>query len=454
MKVPQRVVWTEGMFMSPQHMQQLDRYHEGFVAARLSAMSLHDWGVVSLELDERALLGGQVKVTRFEGVLPDGQPVAFDGGHPEAPAARPVEGHFPAAQRVLEVFVGMPAEREGGASVAHSTTATTGLRYFSVARSVVDAAGGAADVPVSFAMRNVVVLFGDEPRQDLDAIKVAEIVRDAAGALAIRPEYVPPCRRIGASPWLVSALRQLLALSVAKQRSLAEARRQRDAATVEFSAGDVTRFLLLNAVNTHIPIVNHLIERPEISPEDAYLHLCQYAGALMAFAVDSDPATLPKFTYGDLGGTFGALLAKITELLQKTIKEQHITIPLEVRPDGLRLGRLDDERLARGATFVLTVRSNQPEAAAADQIPRLSKIASWGDIPGMLQSAVPGVPLQVTYRPPSEIATRAGLIYFVLSQASPWWRNVATERTIAIYLPPPYDPASTTLELLAVPQPR
>lgn len=439
--------------MSPQHMQQLDRYHEGFVAARVSALAPNDWGVLSVEVDERALLGGQVRVTGFEGVLPDGQPVAFDAAHAEAPAARPVEGHFPAAQRVLEVFVGMPAEREGGTSVASGAKAATGLRYFTTARPVVDAAGGAADVPVSFAMRNVVVLFGDEPRQDFDAIKIAEIVRDAAGALAIRQEYVPPCRRIGASPWLISALRQLLALSVAKQRSLAEARRQRDAATVEFSAGDVTRFLLLNAVNTHIPVVNHLIERPEISPEDAYLYLCQYAGALMAFAVDSDPATLPKFTYGDLGGTFAALIGKLTELLQTTIREQCITIPLEVRTDGLRLGRLDDERLARGATYVLTVRSNQAEAAAADQIPRLSKIASWGDISGMLQSAVAGVPLQVTYRPPSEIATRAGILYFLLSQSSPWWRNVATERTIAIYLPPPYDPASASLELLAVPTP-
>lgn len=437
--------------MSPQHMQQLDRYHEGFVAARLSALAPNDWGAVSIELDERALLGGQVRVSSFEGVLPDGQPLAFDASHPEAPAARPVEGHFPAAQRVLEVFIGMPAEREGGTSVAHTTTAATGVRYFTAARPVVDAAGGAAEAPVSFAMRNVVLLFGDEPRHDFDAIKVAEIVRDAAGALAIRQEYVPPCRRIGASPWLVATLRQLLSLSVSKQRALAEARRQRDAATVEFSAGDVTRFLLLNAVNTHIPILNHLIERPEIGPEDAYLHLCQYAGALMSFAADADPATLPKFVYGDLGGTFGALVARITELLQTTIRDQSISVPLEVRPDGLRLGQLTDERLQRGATFVLTVRSNQPEAAAADQIPRLSKIGSWGDIPGMLKSAVPGVPLQVTYRPPSEIATRAGVLYFLLSQASPWWRNVATERTIAIYLPPPYDPASASLELLAVP---
>ena len=39
MKNPQRVVWTEGMFMAPQHMQQLDIYHERLLDRRLRAVS-------------------------------------------------------------------------------------------------------------------------------------------------------------------------------------------------------------------------------------------------------------------------------------------------------------------------------------------------------------------------------------------------------------------------------
>ena len=46
MKVSQRVIWSEGMFMSPQHLQQLDRYHEAHVGARVGALFPYDWGLV------------------------------------------------------------------------------------------------------------------------------------------------------------------------------------------------------------------------------------------------------------------------------------------------------------------------------------------------------------------------------------------------------------------------
>lgn len=437
--------------MSPQHLQQLDRYHEGYAAARVNALVPFDWGAMAVEIDERALVAGQVRVQRFEGVLPDGLPVAFDGAHPEVPAARPIEGHFGPMQRVLEIFLASPTERDGVPVVASTNVPAAGMRFYTAARPVVDAAGGATDVPVAFAQRHVAVLFGDESRDDYDAIKVAEVVRNAAGGLEIRQEYIPPIRRLAASPWLMNRMRQLLALMAAKQRNLAEQRRQRDGATVEFTAADITRFLQLNAVNTFLPIVNHLIERSETAPEDAYLLLCQFCGQLATFSVDADPTKLPKFLYTDLFTTFSGVIEEITRLLNQTIRENFIVVPLESRDDGLHFGRLDDERLVRGANYVLSIRSNQPENVTADQIPKLSKIASWSEIPAIVHSALPGVPLQVTHRPPAEIPPRAGTLYFLLNQGGQFWRSVSGERTIAIFLPPPWDPQNIKLELLAIP---
>ncbi len=452
MRVPNRVIWSEGMFMSPQHLQQLDRYHEGFVNARIGSLLPYDWGVIAVELDERALVAGQVRVHRFEGVLPDGLPLAFDAAHSEVPAIRPIEGHFPAAQRVLEIFLAVPAEREGLPAIAPANTPTPGLRFFTSARPVVDAAGGATDVNVAFAQRHVTVLFGDESRDDYEAIKVAEIVRAPDGSFALRQEFIPPCRRIAASAWLMNRLRQVLALMAAVQRSLMEGRRQRDASTIEFREGDVGDYLKLNAVNTFYPIVNHLIERSETPPDEAYLLLSQFAGQLSTFAPDGDPTKLPKFFYTDLVTTFGDLLGEITRLLNLVNKARFITVPLESREDGLHFGRLEDDRLLRAEPFVLTIRSNQPDRVAAEQIPSLCKIASWGDIGSIVQVAIPGVPVQVTYRPPSEIPSKAGVLYFVLSQSGQYWRNILSERTIAIYLPAPYDPSSIKIELLAIPK--
>jgi type VI secretion system protein ImpJ len=456
MKVPQRVIWSEGMFMSPQHLQQLDRYHEGYVGARLGGLFPYDWGVVAIELDERALVAGQVRVQRFEGVLPDGIPLAFDGAHPEVPAIRPVEGHFKPTQQFLEVFLAVPAEREGSPAISSSASPTAGLRFFTSARVVVDAAGGpsggAADVTVGFAQRHVALLFGNESRDDFEAVKIAEIYRDASGALAVRQEYIPPIRRIGASPWLMNRMRQLIQVMAGAQRSLAEKQRHRDGALIEVREGDVTSFLKFYSINAFIPIVNHLIERADTSPEDAYLLLSQFAGQLASFAVGADPTKLPKFYYTDLATTFGELITEIIRLLNVIEKPRFVKVNLESREDGLHFGRLDDEKLQRGATYFLTLRTNQPEQQTAMQVPQLSKIASWGNIADIVASALPGVPIKVEYRPPSEIPARAGVLYFALQQTGQYWQNVEGERTIAIYLPPPYDPTQIQLELLAIPR--
>jgi type VI secretion system protein ImpJ len=456
MKVSQRVIWSEGMFMSPQHLQQLDRYHESYVGSRVSALFPYDWGLIAVELDERALVAGQIRIQRFEGVLPDGLPLVFDGTHPEAPAIRPVEGYFKPTQQFLEVFLAVPIEREGAPSIASAGNPTAGLRYFTSARTVVDAAGGsaggAADVTVAYAQRHVTLLFGTESRDDFECVKIAEIYRDASGALAERKEYIPPIRRIGASTWLMARLRKLLSDMAARQRSLAEKQRHRDKALIEVREGDVTSFLKFYSINSFIPIVNHLIERADTSPEDAYVILSQFAGQLSSFAVSGDPTRLPKFYYTDLSTTFGELLAEITRLLNLIEQERYVKVELQSREDGLHFGRLDDEKLQRGATFYLTLRTSQPEQTAAGQVPHISKIASWGNIADIVASALPGVPLKIEYRPPSEIPARAGVLYFALQQTGTYWQNVEGERTIAIYLPPPYDPAQITIELLGIPR--
>ena len=77
---PQRVVWSEGLLMAPQHLQQLDIYHERLLSQRLDAVSSLCWGVHAVEFDQRALRTGQVLLTRFRGVLPDGAVLDLETG--------------------------------------------------------------------------------------------------------------------------------------------------------------------------------------------------------------------------------------------------------------------------------------------------------------------------------------------------------------------------------------
>lgn len=450
MKIPQRIVWSEGMFMNPQHLQQADLYHESLLAARLGALSPYDWGVVELEVDEKALAAGQFQLLRFFGILPDGLPVTFERGQPEEPQGRPIEEHFGASKKSLDVYLALARERDGVASYGDPNSSTTAPRFRVVNRSVADLISTESVASVAFAHRNIRFLFGTEPREDYEVIKIAELMRDKTGAAVLSPSYIPPCLRISASPYILANLRTLLKSMHGKQRELSDTRRHRDEASLEFTGADVTKFLQLSALNGLIPQVAHAVEAADMSPQFLYLLLCQAAGQLSTFSADADPANLPKFLYTNLRATFEGLFVRLEGLLRSVALDQSIAVPLESRKDGMHLGRLEDERLPRCTHFILAVKSELPEQQTADQLPALAKIASWDEIHNIIQAATPGVPLEVTFRPPPEIPVKPKVVYFQLNITDRYWKDAIKDQTLAIYLPQPFDPSRTKLELMAV----
>jgi type VI secretion system protein ImpJ len=446
MRSPQRLVWSEGMLLSPQHLQALDRFHEAYAGARVAALAPIDWGVLEVELDPAALTAGQVRLQRFAGVLPDGLPLAFEGAE-NAPPPREVGATFAASARSLDVYLAVPREREGVPAYSDDGGPGTG-RYLATTRPVPDASAPDASVPVQFARPNAVVLLGDERREDHESIKVAEIVRTPTGQLAVGEGYVPPCLRVGASPWLLGGLRDVLTRAVAKARELAEVRRHRDAAS-EITAPDLVRLLQLLVLDAHIPVLAHLADAGDASPRECYLQLARLAGELCTFRGE-DPSDLPKLQHADLRATFEPLFARLGDLLGGLALQQYVKIALEQHAGGLFLARFAEERLLRGQLF-LTVKSEHPEGTVVEQLPRLCKIAAASEIRGLVQSATPGLPLRVAHRPPPQLPVHPGVVYFALVPGDHFWQGIVAGRNLTLYLPPPFDPAKTNLELLAIP---
>jgi len=59
MSIYNKVVWSEGLFLRPQHFQQQDRYFERYVETRCQALIPHSWGFTSLELEPDLLSIGK-----------------------------------------------------------------------------------------------------------------------------------------------------------------------------------------------------------------------------------------------------------------------------------------------------------------------------------------------------------------------------------------------------------
>jgi type VI secretion system protein ImpJ len=447
MKVADKVAWSEGVLLRPQHFQQADRYHESLVAARLDALDALNWGALHIELDERALQQGAISLTAFEGIMPDGTPVLLDAQSAQtAPKQRPLEPHFPPAQAGVLVYLAIRDERSG---VANYSEDGDQLRYALRARKVPDSARDDRHAEIQLALPNLVLLFGDESRDGFSALPIARVVRNESGAPVFSDSYVPPCLRIQCSAAIVRRLEQLLTGMIARFRVLREARRITGENRVEFNAADVTRYLQLHALNGMLPSMFHLAQARDAPPRTAFLLLSQLAGQLATFAPDGDMTSPLDFDYTNLESSFGAVFDLCERLLAALDTERYVTCRLERQTNGRFYADLSDVRLDGCSRFLIGIDSKHARALIVQEITQRAKLASHGDIEFVLSRNVSGIRVNACERPPAELPTRPGLTYFTLPLPDDdvYWKHVRKDPNLVVWLPPGLDAEQCTLSL-------
>lgn len=424
--------WTEGLFISEHHLQEQDRYHEAYVDSRLAALGRPSWGVLELEWDTDALGRGQLLMTRVLAVMPDGTPLDCGIGADAPPPMRDINEKFGPALRSLPVYLAIPGASPSRGNVG--VEGTSSGRFARTSGLVADYNAGGREHEVNWVVPQTKILVGDESREGYSTLQVADLLRTANGTIVCRDTFVPPCLALSGSTFLYGGARRIANAVVTRARAVAATRRQRSDSRVEFDAGDVSKMLLLATLNRAIPVFSHFAESEHIHPEEFYVELAALAGELCSFVPDVDPASLPKYSYLNLGDTFEPLIARALSLINTMVDERYVEVPLKRREDGMYLGRVEDPRILRHE-FFLAARGTLSEAELHQQLPKLSKIASWGQIGALLNAAVNGARVELEFRPSSALPIRPGVSFFKIQKTPEYWPDIQGTGTIAIYHP-------------------
>ena len=443
-----KIVWNEGMLLTPHHFQQFDNYHEELLNSRVRSMMQHEYGIVELRFSAEAIANGNFQLTTCRGVLPDGLFVNVPDAE-TAPDMRPIGNHFRVDAERLGVHLAIPAKKMGEANFQASGAGTNGnLRYLQEGRKIKDETTGANEQAVAYAKSNLRIIFDDELRDGFTSMKIAELQRTPTGQLKVADDYIPPILKISANDWLTAMLRQIVEILITKGASLSEQRRQSNASLADFTTSEVAVFWLLHTINNSIPIMSHYFRSPVLHPERLYEEFVRLIGQLMTFSIEMHPKDIVKYDHDDLHFTFSNLAAQLRDLLETVIPSRCVAIPLEKTRDTLYVGRIDDERLIKEAGFFLAVRAQMPEAKLIEGVPRVVKIASRDVIDSVIGSALPGVVLTHASPPPAPIPARVGFKYFQLDNIGPYWSGIAGSKVISVYVPT--DIPDEKLELYAV----
>jgi type VI secretion system protein ImpJ len=68
----QPVIWAKGTFLSPQHLQAQDIFHEDLMQFRTDALNSFPWGFRTLTINREALAAGNFAIDSASGIFPDG----------------------------------------------------------------------------------------------------------------------------------------------------------------------------------------------------------------------------------------------------------------------------------------------------------------------------------------------------------------------------------------------
>jgi type VI secretion system protein ImpJ len=433
MKQLQKVLWTKGVLLNPQHLQAQDRYLEHLLEFRLNALAFCPWGFSRLEIDRDALAGGMLSLSAAAGLFADG--AVFDiGGADPAPPPLALAAHFGADQTELLVYLTIPERRPGRQTVS-SGAAERDTRYIAEVVMRRDDNTGLAEKPIQVARKNLRLVAEGEALEGSSALPLARVRRGPAGQLELDTSFVPPLISIGASAHVSGLVRSVVELLAAKSAALSGMRRQRNVGLADFGVSDVANFWLLYTVNSHLPRFRHLHDTGSAHPAVLYAAMIDLAGALMTFSGDTQPADLPAYEHLDLTTCFGRLDALLRHLLEAVVPSRHVSLPLRSTEPSLYATALDEDRYFDAPHIYLAVAAAMKPDEVMRRVPQLLKVSSADRIEGLIRRALPGVRLLHTPEPPAGIPLRLNLQYFALERVGEDWDAIRMSRHLAAYVP-------------------
>ena len=443
------VVWTKGVFLSPQHLQAQDRFFEELLGFRLDALAFRSWGFVNLAFDGSALAGGTLAVSTCAGLFSDYLVFDTTNGSP-LPGARSLEDCFPEGRQQCAFYLAVPQYREGGLNIAPARGGLS-TRFFSDLQMLRDETGQTAgERPVALARNNLAILAEGEAMEGSVLLPLAVVERTEAGLYRLSPTFVPPLVDLNASTYLVGILRSLVELLVARTSQLAGARRQRNESLADFSASDVANFWLLYTLNTELPGLRHLLGASRVHPETLFTAMLRLAGSLATFSTKVEARDLPRYDHEKLGACFSLLDALLRELLATVIPSNFVALPLRLVRPSIYAASIDKDEYLRSARFYLAVASTMKQSELVARFPVLAKVSSGTQIEDLVRQALPGLRLLHVAVPPRAIPVKLEYQYFSLEATGPIWDSVTRARNLAVYAPG--ELGDPQMELIVLPQ--
>jgi len=428
MSMDNKVVWSEGMFLNPQHFQQQERYIENYVNGKCSAFGAYGWGFHEFTLDHELLKLGKLSIIHANGVFPDGTPFNF----PEIDEAPPVLD-VPANSHDMVVYLAVPVKRPGAVDVLSGDDTQGMARYYSSKTQIRDVTiDGGDTVAIDVGKLRIRLLLDTDDLSGyacIGMLRIAEAREDKN--VILDDQYIPTCLDCSASQRLTAFLTELIGLFHHRGESIAG----RLADTNRGGTAEIADYMLLQLVNRLEPLARHLSQIQGLHPLELFTETVQMIGELSTFvSKNKRPPPLSHYLHDNLQETFAPIISSLRQCLSMVYEQTAIGLPLVEKKYGIRVAQIPDRSLLSTAIFVMAVRADVPENSLRNHLPAQMKIGPVERIRQLVNAAMPGIPIKALPVAPRQIPYHSGFSYFELERNTSFWKELNHSGGFAVHV--------------------
>ena len=425
-----KVIWSEGMFLRPQHFQQHDRYLADQNNKTLQFFNSYGWGIKTLSIDEQHLGLGKLLINHCQGVMPDGTVFAIQNSE-KIPLILDCNDDI----KDETIYLTLPIDTDGNPQADKNVVLDNenSIRYQIEELDVSDSNNGqhsVAQVDIGkfcFSLKRASDLTGMSI-----ALAICRIVEVRADKTIILDDsFIPEALDCSASTNIFNYHKEVISLLNHRSESVAE----RITESGKGGTSEITDFLLLQLVNKYQALINHLLELELLHPQILFQYLVTLYGELSTFTVAGRrPEFKVVYDHKDLSGCYAKIMSGIRQSLSLVLDQNVIQLPLQERNYGISVATINDKNLLKTAQFVLAVKASVANEVVRSNFPGQVKIGPVEHIRDLVNLQLPGIILQVLPIAPRQLPYHSGFTYFQLDRHSETWAQLVNSGGFAIHV--------------------
>lgn len=406
MSRPDKVVWSEGMLLTQQHLQQFGAYIEYYSEFITKNHLPYCYGLSELVIDETALAAGQFIVERCKGLFQGGDKIEIIAEDNLNIAIESACSVYLCLVKKMSVE-NLPGYDNAGLGSKESV-------YFSDVEDVYD---NQRRSEVAFARPHYFLSIDHSIPSSVHHLKIAEVTYDQVAGFGLSKTFLPSSMNLFCSVAFRLQLNNIERFFQLKRNAL-----MRHCYQI-----DTVYLFQFNYILTEIGYAKFV---KKYHPWFLYQLLHRFVHALRLEAPELYPI---QYDHHQLTKTFELVWQQCQVAVDDIIPHQYQLHGFEKTQDGLLLlSDLDQTALAQATLFIKVVSSTQ--TIDVDQFIQGSKVAAQSDIRHLCDAALPGISFSVCSKLPNEFKNDTEALYFQLNQSGSLWQNCLKEASIAIVL--------------------